>query len=197
MDPVVKACAATFRYLAEWFGSEGQMAELGHLAEAVEAVSADLDCCPVCQETTCDEGCPLRPVRHRWYLAAAPPLPTSVALWYMRHLSMCYDLFDDEDRAAGVGNAMEDDGGAWVAGVQFPDGRLIARDDWEALAAASRRADEAYEARREAEKSRPEPPMREIRAPFDGGLIRVGEDEPQWLGEPAPAPGPSAAPKET
>jgi hypothetical protein len=185
MDPVARACAATFQYLAEWFGSEGQMAELGKLARDVAALTQENDmCCPVCQEVTCDEGCPLEPVRSRWQKAAAPPPEPSVALWYWRRLGMYYSLFDDEDTAARVGNAMEDDDGAAVAGVQFPDGRLVEREAWEALAAASRRAEEAYEAQREAEKSRPQRPKRKIRAPFDGGYIRVEAGEPAWLGLP-------------
>lgn len=71
LDPVIVATANTFRYLAEWFGTKQQRAELYKMAEAVEAMTPDCDfSCPVCEETTCDEGCPLAPVRNRWYLAA-------------------------------------------------------------------------------------------------------------------------------
>ena len=68
LDPVIVATANTFRYLAEWFGTEEQRAELHKMAEAVEAATPECDySCPVCEETTCDEGCPLAPVRNRWY----------------------------------------------------------------------------------------------------------------------------------
>ena len=70
VDPVIVATANTFRYLAGWFGSDEQRAELYEMAEAVEVMTPGNDmCCPVCEETTCDDGCPLAPVRNRW---AAP-----------------------------------------------------------------------------------------------------------------------------
>lgn len=69
--PVIAATAATFRYLAGWFGTEEQRAELYGMAEAVEALTPENDMsCPVCEETTCDDGCPLAPVRNR---RAEPP----------------------------------------------------------------------------------------------------------------------------
>ena len=65
-DPVLTATAATLRYLAEcnldYMGSL-----LPSMAQAVETLTEENDmCCPVCEETVCDESCPLRPVRDRW-----------------------------------------------------------------------------------------------------------------------------------
>ncbi len=74
VEPLIvrRSLAAAYRKLAEW--SEEQQAEalLGMAAE-VEALTEDNDtCCPVCQETTCDDGCPLAPVRNRWQEDATP-----------------------------------------------------------------------------------------------------------------------------
>jgi hypothetical protein len=64
LDPIVRATGATFRYLAQWFGDEEQRAALLEMAEAAEHLDDDMTC-PVCEEMTCDEGCPLEPVRSR------------------------------------------------------------------------------------------------------------------------------------
>lgn len=37
--------------------------EATEVAAAVLALEADEACCPLCQEVTCDEGCPVQPLR--------------------------------------------------------------------------------------------------------------------------------------
>jgi choline dehydrogenase-like flavoprotein len=102
----------------------------------------------------------------------------AVALWYWRYHSMDYSLWDDEEEAAGVAAAMDVDGGGVPAGIQFQDGRLIDRDDWDAYAAAQERREQA-----ETEYLRQErPPQRKITAPFGGGQIEIDAREPSWLG---------------
>ena len=103
---------------------------------------------------------------------------SEVALWYMRYMSPGYMICDDEEDAAGIGAAMTDDGGASVLGVQFQDGRTIAREEWPAYAEAEKR-------RRQEEESRAQrkpPPMRGIRDPFGGRALEVEVGEPGWLG---------------
>lgn len=64
-DTVVKTTAATIRYLAGWFDTEKERAHLLEIALEVEATEGHEACCPVCQEVTCDRGCPLEPFRDR------------------------------------------------------------------------------------------------------------------------------------
>lgn len=109
-----------------------------------------------------------------------------VALWYWRYHTPDFDLFDSEDEAAAVGFYMQEDGQASVAGVQFRDGRTIARDQWPAWAAAEERILRAEREARERAKSGPPRPLRKIRAPFsDGRVIEIDADEPPWIDEPA------------
>jgi hypothetical protein len=92
---------------------------------------------------------------------------------------MEYDIWDSEEEAAGVAAAMEDDGGASPAGVQFPDGRTVPAEQWAALADARAARERAFEDW----LASPEPrPKRKITAPFGGGQIEIGTDEPTWLG---------------
>jgi hypothetical protein len=102
-----------------------------------------------------------------------------VALWYWRYNRMDYGIWDSEEEAAGIAVAMADDGGGSTAGVQFPDGRLIPCDEWAAYAEAERAREQAWH---EAVQEEPRP-QREITAPFGGGKIKIGADEPAWLGE--------------
>ena len=104
---------------------------------------------------------------------------TEVALWYWRYRQMDYDLWDNEEMAAGIAAAMLDDGGGVPAGIQFPDGHLIPADEWDALAAAR---DQRLRADQERVPEKPRP-KRKIRAPFGGGGIEIDADGPQWLGE--------------
>jgi hypothetical protein len=107
----------------------------------------------------------------------------TVALWYWRYHQIDYDIWDSEEEAAGIAVGMEDNGDASVAGIQFPDGRLIERNEWSAYAEAMERRDRAEsEARKAAAKAKPRP-MRKIMAPFTGGRqIEIDADEPSWLG---------------
>ena len=62
---IKRATAATCRQVAEWFDPR-EAALLLEVATAVERLSEDDICCPACEEVTCDDGCPLAPVRNRW-----------------------------------------------------------------------------------------------------------------------------------
>jgi hypothetical protein len=67
IDPLIKATAAAFRSAGTFVDDAGEVI-LRQIATAIEALAPENDmCCPVCEETTCDEGCPLAPVRSRWY----------------------------------------------------------------------------------------------------------------------------------
>ena len=103
-----------------------------------------------------------------------------VALWYRRYRETDYSIWGSEEEAAGIGAAMEDDGDGVVKGVQFQDGRLIRAEDWDALARARKRRDQAWEER---DAKREPRPKRKITAPFGGGIIEIDAREPAWLGE--------------
>jgi hypothetical protein len=67
LDPVIAATIAAFRFAAEAAYCAEDRAWMSRTAGAVEVLTEDNDmCCPVCEETTCDDGCPLAPVRNRW-----------------------------------------------------------------------------------------------------------------------------------
>lgn len=108
-------------------------------------------------------------------------VPAGAALWYVRYHQPDYMLCDDEEDAAGIGAAMMDDGGASVLGVQFPDGRTIALENWAAYAEAERRRDEAFA---RARATNEKPPMRKIQDPFTKRDLEVEVSEPGWLGLP-------------
>jgi hypothetical protein len=102
---------------------------------------------------------------------------SEVALWYKRYRIMDYSLWDSEEEAAGIAAAMAADGQAVPKGIQFPDGRTIAAEDWPAYEAARERR-ERYEAEYVPEVR----PQRKITAPFGGGTISIDAREPEWLG---------------
>jgi len=60
---VLRAVAATLRQVARWEGVSGR--EMREIADEVEADDF-VKTCPVCQEVSCDQDCPLAPVR-RYY----------------------------------------------------------------------------------------------------------------------------------
>jgi hypothetical protein len=67
----IAATAATLRYAAPLiFDHDEDMANgLYEVAKSLERDDVDPDdwwCCPVCEGVTCDEGCPLEPIRPRW-----------------------------------------------------------------------------------------------------------------------------------
>jgi hypothetical protein len=107
----------------------------------------------------------------------------AVALWYMRYHSPGYWLCEDEEEAASMALGMEDAGNGVALGVQFPDGRTIARGDWPAYAEAQRRQDEAERRAWAEQEAAPPRPMREIKDPFGGRALKVESDEPSWLGQ--------------
>lgn len=67
LDPVIVATAAAFRQAAELVHDSASTL-LCDIASKVDGLTEENDmCCPVCEETTCDETCPLAPVRTRWH----------------------------------------------------------------------------------------------------------------------------------
>jgi hypothetical protein len=63
---VIDAVARTLRYISCWADEDRAAPELIELAGIIEREYVGGDgggCCPVCQEVTCDDGCPLKPVR--------------------------------------------------------------------------------------------------------------------------------------
>lgn len=69
--PIVAATVAALRGAASWLGDDEDMRMLRDAAEAIcaEADSGQLfdgtdGCCPFCEEVTCDDGCPLQPLRN-------------------------------------------------------------------------------------------------------------------------------------
>lgn len=105
------------------------------------------------------------------------------ALWYWRYHVIHYELCDDEREAAESAVHMEDYGEASVAGVQFPDGRLIRCNDWDEYRAAEARRYDEWSALAAKRATAPKPAMRTIVAPFsDGQQVRVLASAPPWLG---------------
>ena len=105
-----------------------------------------------------------------------------VALWYVRYGHFDYDLHDSEDEAAGAAVAMIEANTAAPCGVQFPDGRLIVREEWPAFAAAERQQQAWYAQAARRRREYKSPPQRKVTAPFGGGEIEIDADEPSWLG---------------
>lgn len=113
------------------------------------------------------------------------PQQQACALWYFRHFCPVYYLARDEAEAAGAAVSLLDYGEGNPIGVQFPDGRLIRRENWPEFAAARARA-EAEHAEHEARRAAgpPEPPARRALDPFDGQALMIPADDPAWLGRP-------------
>jgi hypothetical protein len=59
---VVATVAATLRIVMEWYSGD-QRDMLREAADAVEHSWDDGGTCPLCEEESCDEGCPLEPLR--------------------------------------------------------------------------------------------------------------------------------------
>lgn len=102
------------------------------------------------------------------------------AVWYMRYGGAAYELCDDEQSAVQFAYALADQEEGAVSGVQFADGRLVERDDWQAL---SDYEDERYRAWRDSVANAPvvsTPSTRRAFDPFGGNLadavdLRLGE----------------------
>jgi hypothetical protein len=58
---IVSTTASTLRVAAQWLSGEDR----DMLLETAANTETDWDetCCPVCEEVTCDEGCPLESIR--------------------------------------------------------------------------------------------------------------------------------------
>lgn len=114
------------------------------------------------------------------------PADTRCALWYDRHMATYYIRCDTEQQAASMAYEMEDSGDASIAGVQFPDGRTIARDDWTAYQQYVDRKVAEDAAAREVRRSTPQPePIRRVKCPFGDGIVSVWDaDDAEWVGAP-------------
>ena len=109
------------------------------------------------------------------------------ALWMWYYGSLEVTLYDSEDDAADDAVWIEGRGEGSCAGIQFPDGVYVDRDDWQAW-------DEAQDRRRKAEEAEAEmyakaraesPPPRRIKAPFDDrATTTIPADYPEWVGTP-------------
>ena len=103
------------------------------------------------------------------------------AVWYWRHGCINYELCESEQAAAAWAYNLDDTEEGSVAGVQFADGRLIKRDDWQAL--------RFYEAEQErARRVRPAVRVnprasRMVLDPFTRERVVVDHDAPAWLGQ--------------
>jgi len=105
------------------------------------------------------------------------------AVWYMRHYSAYYELCEDEQQAVSYAYALVDAGEGAVLGVQFADGRLVERDEWQALADYQNERYSAWrDSVRAAEALPPPPPPRQVRDPFEGHEASVDAGDPDWLG---------------
>jgi hypothetical protein len=103
----------------------------------------------------------------------------------MRYGSHQYELFDTEAEAARRAVGIGDSGEAAVIGIQFADGRLINRDDWQAYKDADGEAYKAMIERSREERRHPRRVTRKIRDPFSSVEVSVYADEaPEWLGAP-------------
>ena len=108
------------------------------------------------------------------------------ALWYWRHNTITYDVFDTEAEAASMAVYFKDDAQGVPIGVQFANGRTIRYQDWDAYRAARQQADEDCR-QRLANPAEPRP-TRTVLDPFEGKEVTIEADEPSWLGKtPAPA----------
>lgn len=72
---VVAAVVATLRYVTSWAADINgiehvEARDLISAADNTEAVGADRDVCPVCEEVACDDDCPLAPYRTPHYRAS-------------------------------------------------------------------------------------------------------------------------------
>jgi len=108
-----------------------------------------------------------------------------VALWYWRHHAISFEIYDSERDAAGAAVYMEDYEQGSPIGIQFPDGRTVHLDDWPAYHEEEerRRAQEKADSAKRAATPRP---TRKVLDPFEGRAVTVDDDEPVWLGKPAP-----------
>jgi hypothetical protein len=104
----------------------------------------------------------------------------------MVHHHPVFALCDTEAEAASLAVSLEDGEECVIMGVQYDDGRVIAREAWPVfLAEIDRR-----EAERKARAAAYVPPAgprhvpRVIRDPFEHFTLEVHRDTPAWLGVP-------------
>lgn len=58
---IIETVVRTLRQVAEWMPMSSE--ELQETADCVERLGADPECCPMCEEIECDDGCALATIR--------------------------------------------------------------------------------------------------------------------------------------
>lgn len=76
-DAAATAAAATLRYIGKWDDDARQPGDLAAVATDIDTLrgGAEWICCPVCQEITCDDDCPLAIVRSAAKAASSKTTP--------------------------------------------------------------------------------------------------------------------------
>jgi hypothetical protein len=113
---------------------------------------------------------------------------TDVALWYLRFHQPDYELYESEAKAADFAAWQDYQGECTILGVQFPDGRTLARKDWPEFGRAVQRQREKRQAETALDKMEPPPAMREARDPFEDRPLQIEVSEPSWLGASTAGP---------
>lgn len=96
--------------------------------------------------------------------------------------SVDYELCADEQEAVSYAYQLAESEQGAVSGVQFADGRLIERDEWQALHDYEEERYRAWRDSANREPSTPSPPTRRVRSPFGDQPVSAPADAPDWLG---------------
>lgn len=112
----------------------------------------------------------------------SPTAEHTCAVWYWRYFNMYYELFQSEREAARFAVDLENDGEGDVSGVQFSDGRAVARNEWELFLQIDKEEDIRIMREIQQRLKAPSPPKRAIRDPFNNREIKIKITEPEWLG---------------
>lgn len=107
----------------------------------------------------------------------------TVALWFWRHYSITYDIYDNERAAADAAVYLEEYESGVPIGIQFSDGRTVRVEDWPEYAEADARREARIEADRTKRAVAPPRPARRVLDPFEGQSVVVDGDDPSWLGK--------------
>ena len=116
------------------------------------------------------------------------------AVWYSMHFCPYVEICEDELEAVRFAEGMLEAGTGYPVGVQYADGRCLAKEEWEQSlvyltyqAEQDRWTAERLDAmRKAARKSRPEPIL--ISSPFEADVVSwyeasEGCKPPKWLGK--------------
>lgn len=105
------------------------------------------------------------------------------ALWVWRHGTLDVDVYDTEREAARSALSISDYGSGAPDGVQFPDGTFVKEKDWPMYQEEHEAQVKRWREEFEAQKLRPKPAVRKVKAPFDDGrTVTIEADMPDWIG---------------